>query len=201
MKVRLIPHWFRSWNWCILFQFHEGSINTKLIRISSILFLYFNSMKVRLIQDSHSATPTRQGDFNSMKVRLIRRRQYQDQDQWEHFNSMKVRLIRSLFWSKARGKLFQFHEGSINTIQGGSGVLGSLLFQFHEGSINTSFRHSANCYIRVFQFHEGSINTCERYKRTVWNWLFQFHEGSINTTIISIRDNSLSTISIPWRFD
>ena len=34
-----------------------------------------------------------------------------------HFNSMKVRLIQIMGMFKVNGLSFQFHEGSINTVQ------------------------------------------------------------------------------------
>ena len=76
--------------------------------------------------------------------------------------------------------MFQFHKGSINTINFSniSGLINSFnsikvrlirkdeldmqtvcQFQFHKGSINTRACHAPESEWRQFQFHKGSINT------------------------------------------
>ena len=53
------------------------------------------------------------------------------------FNSIKVRLIRTSPLHLHRPNLFQFHKGSINTINTVNKVSTVSMFQFHKGSINT----------------------------------------------------------------
>ena len=98
-----------------VFQFHEGSINTLEQELEQSYLMNFNSMKVRLILPYDEIKSAVHEDFNSMKVRLILVELYSVGEQNAHFNSMKVRLIHRGLIKYGLGRIFQFHEGSINT--------------------------------------------------------------------------------------
>ena len=55
------------------------------------------------------------------------------------------------------------------------------MFQFHNGTINTMGHQNTERYHLQFQFHNGTINT--NWINTEWidGEKFQFHNGTINT--------------------
>ena len=76
-------------------------------------------------------------NFNSMKVRLELRQAYEMTYDEKDFNSMKVRLEPAACWCAEASDIFQFHEGTIGTLEIGSQEYQETLFQFHEGTIGT----------------------------------------------------------------
>ena len=96
------------------------------------------------------------------------------------FNSIVVRLKGfSRIGRKRCRRSFQFHSGSIKSID--DPVIHQIvtLFQFHSGSIKRNI-----CWPRMtpsskFQFHSGSIKRYEIGELMITAKEFQFHSGSI----------------------
>ena len=148
MKVRLIHTLAPIWAAAHQFQFHEGSINTEDSeqRKRPPRPFQFHEGSINTIS-SFSFLATR-FNFNSMKVRLIRTTLTKKDLNVLYFNSMKVRLIHLCVKYARIVRIFQFHEGSINTQSSSLGTPCLLPFQFHEGSINT-----ANHYFDSYRTH------------------------------------------------
>ena len=77
--------------------------------------------------------------------------------------------------------LFQFHKGTIETLEAEmeKAILNS--FQFHKGTIETSHRLVHRLYVRLFQFHKGTIETGIHLYPYQKDQGFQFHKGTIET--------------------
>ena len=54
------------------------------------------------------------------------------------FNSTTVQLILKRNWKYGYVFMFQFHNGTINTLTTVAHTIYPILFQFHNGTINTS---------------------------------------------------------------
>ena len=54
---------------------------------------------------------------------------------------------------------FQFHKGTIRTIQAGIQQISGQVFQFHKGTIRTLKGYDSRGYSLLFQFHKGTIRT------------------------------------------
>ena len=66
------------------------------------------------------------------------------------FNSTTVQLIHNVNQpSSLVAYLFQFHNGTINTLLLCSQLLYSRMFQFHNGTINTEYRSEAEICLSV----------------------------------------------------
>ena len=70
------------------------------------------------------------------------------------------------------------------------------LFQFHKGSIKTLQKLDAIERLTTFQFHKGSIKTQKTMSREVERIGFQFHKGSIKT-VPFVGTDSHTRVSIP----
>ena len=98
--------------------------------------------------------------------------------------------------------MFQFHNGTINTLLRDIVVISLLRFnsttvqlihttevhiiylmsfQFHNGTINTQSFDAQNFWVQMFQFHNGTINTKRATLLRASGIVFQFHNGTINT--------------------
>ena len=83
---------------------------------TSLLLLYFNSIKVRLEQCPYCLKMRSDEYFNSIKVRLEPTDEIDDVLLLLHFNSIKVRLeLDSRLIFLCDFTLFQFHKGAIRT--------------------------------------------------------------------------------------
>ena len=79
-----------------------------------------------------------------------------------YFNSIKVRLrqyAKNLEYVSQT--LFQFHKGSIKTIDFRRAKSELAKFQFHKGSIKTVKNSQFLPLVFAFQFHKGSIKTLD----------------------------------------
>ena len=142
-----------------LFQFHKGTIRTKLPTELFGVLTHFNSIKVQLELLQVLALCLMVCYFNSIKVQLEL-----------YILSLVVSLTR-----------FQFHKGTIRTMVSFVRVVLCPLFQFHKGTIRTEYfrvhyRHSSK-----FQFHKGTIRTVIVLVLVVCTMIFQFHKGTIRT--------------------
>ena len=54
---------------------------------------------------------------------------------------------------------FQFHKGTIRTVQGALPLRPQFLFQFHKGTIRTNTQSGESTIGQTFQFHTGTIRT------------------------------------------
>ena len=112
-----------------------------------------------------------------------------------NFNSIKVRLEPSLIDSSAGVGLFQFHKGTIRTVDAVDFLASLCLFQFHKGTIRTIvvFRY----WIMLIYFNSIKVRL-ELFG--VWQEIgrlsFQFHKGTIRTQY-SEDAKQFSKISIP----
>ena len=96
IKVRLKLGILYENMYLLPFQFHKGTIKTLCRIILRIALVNFNSIKVRLKPLQLSSVAKSYYDFNSIKVRL--------------------KLIRD-YNTYSRELVFQFHKGTIKTIQ------------------------------------------------------------------------------------
>ena len=80
---------------------------------------------------------------------------------------------------------FQFHYGSIRTLD--RLILASFetSFQFHYGSIRTMKDLESDHFIKIFQFHYGSIRTETGWKRW-WN------KGSFNSIMVQLEPSGVA---------
>ena len=118
---------------------------------------------------------------------------------------------------------FQFHYGTIKSLNRMSFPTSETLFQFHYGTIKSGV-HDAMIILRNwFQFHYGTIkrwrtgklddmikhfnSTMVRLKdwgifsHSFWNNSFQFHYGTIKSLNLTGFVKSLFSISIPLWYD
>ena len=77
----------------------------------------------------------------------------------KHFNSIKVRLEPFHPYRNIKEVTFQFHKGTIRTVQPNMASVKSIQFQFHKGTIRTSMDPFTGAAITLFQFHKGTIRT------------------------------------------
>ena len=97
------------------FQFHKGTIRTRLTRCTPWGLPNFNSIKVRL-EPLDSATQSDlnvEFQFHKGTIRTNKLSTKLNKD--FNFNSIKVRLELSSLESKASRFKFQFHKGTIRT--------------------------------------------------------------------------------------
>ena len=139
-----------------------------------LMLNYFNSIKVRLKHFTLAELIRSTTDFNSIKVRLKRSLGPIALQGLPNFNSIKVRLKH--YCSNAKDEMipFQFHKGTIKTFRG--------LFPLFP--------------VSSFQFHKGTIKTYTLTEEGRKHLNFNSIKVRLKL-IISIRDKSLSTISIP----
>ena len=76
-------------------------------------------------------------DFNSIKVRLKRRSGAMAYSYQKDFNSIKVRLKLATTSARTADRQFQFHKGTIKTVQMLCSFRPRQPFQFHKGTIKT----------------------------------------------------------------
>ena len=121
-----------------------------------------------------------------------------------NFNSIKVQLEQHQTKSSASTWTFQFHKGTIRTLNSRLVTLWRALFQFHKGTIRTRVTWYVYYEVDKFQFHKGTIRTLEprRYQQVLSHFnsikvrlelatlrnenrpsLFQFHKGTIRTRV------------------
>ena len=120
-----------------VFQFHKGTIRTRLPTVSSRSTLNFNSIKVQLERQQLHFRRQDRRNFNSIKVQLEPFTEKSAGGLQSNFNSIKVQLEP---WSAQRpslGSRFQFHKGTIRTLSTFFAFFGCDLFQFHKGTIRT----------------------------------------------------------------
>ena len=84
---------------------------------SSMKWAYFNSIKVRLEQVYAINTDKWIIDFNSIKVRLEHEGRRRQCCKLCYFNSIKVRLELPTEFSHIEDPEFQFHKGTIRTLE------------------------------------------------------------------------------------
>ena len=96
------------------------------------------------------------------------------------FNSIKVRLIHRNSYYLYSQYQFQFHKGSINTIEPSWNCDSLPMFQFHKGSINTSKLLTNS--LPLWSFNSIKVRLIRiKGDEEARSLLFQFHKGSINT--------------------
>ena len=78
---------------------------------------------------------------------------------YSHFNSIKVRLELRREQPIAERLQFQFHKGTIRTLDTNNGRENITVFQFHKGTIRTVHPYMASVKSIQFQFHKGTIRT------------------------------------------
>ena len=97
--------------------------------------------------------------FNSIKVRLEPERISSTDKSLFYFNSIKVRLELHLKDHHRMPVPFQFHKGTIRTVQS----LNPEAYGVYFNSIKVRLEHSNSCVIVIkqmlFQFHKGTIRT------------------------------------------
>ncbi len=76
---------------------------------------------------------------------------------------------------------FQFHYGSIKSIENPVDKIQDFVFQFHYGSIKSRMPNKIPLSDMEFQFHYGSIKSKTMEKQIETCCLFQFHYGSIKS--------------------
>ena len=119
-----------------LFQFHKGTIRTKISPSCFPLSLNFNSIKVRLELIDAVDTAHQNTNFNSIKVRLE-----------------LAALIHSTQLAQ-----FQFHKGTIRTFW--SSDRGGAERDFNSIKVRLElYVRSALAIVAKFQFHKGTIRT------------------------------------------
>ena len=122
----------------LLFQFHKGAIRTIRWKHSSLLQLYFNSIKVRLERSIRYCPYVYRVNFNSIKVRLEHWATCRTRTCDPYFNSIKVRLEHTYPIESELILKFQFHKGAIRTYVPPKIRYALLGFQFHKGAIRTT---------------------------------------------------------------
>ena len=144
-----------------IFQFHKGTIRTMMqdmaakhpeyfnsikVRLELIVLFhflnvmcYFNSIKVRLERDTGLKRQNRLTHFNSIKVRLERFRLHLVWIYISYFNSIKVRLELAILRIDTNKAQFQFHKGTIRTLQ----LLPFCLLLLHFNSIKVRLEPSS----------------------------------------------------------
>ena len=129
-----------------LFQFHNGTINTKHIGIVcplAFVFQFHNGTINTFVSKPRPASVPKfqfhNGTINTGDILLS--------PLFCHgFNSTTVQLILCcLKLPKSGPTVFQFHNGTINTINCVYYGCKSALFQFHNGTINTIRRPKLQC--------------------------------------------------------
>ena len=124
----------------VLFQFHNGTINTiNRMRAQRGVFC-----------------------FNSTTVQLIHALLHNNALNIGSFNSTTVQLILLFHRPKSIHVEFQFHNGTINTKSIAPSDTLPRVFQFHNGTINTKLQPNVLTHPTVFQFHNGTINTIRK---------------------------------------
>ena len=127
-----------------------------------------------------------------------------------YFNSIKVRLKLKSINTFLLQSIFQFHKGTIKTVETRLYIITFCLFQFHKGTIKTTLSFKRLCSRLLFQFHKGTIKTSlaevrqsnisdfnsikvrlklATYTRSPFSNVFQFHKGTIKTSFC-IENNS-----------
>ena len=105
-----------------LFQFHKGTIRTRILAVILIKFLDFNSIKVQLELWQFGICDSKRTKFQ--------------------FHKGTIRTYASA--KNMIAMAFQFHKGTIRTRHAESAKLLQLLFQFHKGTIRTFHREPTN---------------------------------------------------------
>ena len=121
----------------LTFQFHKGTIRTD--------GLYLHRF--------HN------GDFNSIKVQFELHHHLKHTFTFLNFNSIKVQLERQAPQSEGFRGRFQFHKGTIRTLNSFLLPWLPIIFQFHKGTIRTFVFLQAFSHFQVFQYHKGTIRT------------------------------------------
>ena len=156
------------------FQFHKGTIKTFHSRWTHPLDNRFQFHKgtIKTLAGSHCSSRTAKFQFHKGTIKT-------DTERLgcvvaSNFNSIKVRLKH--YCSNAKDEIipFQFHKGTIKTFRG--------LFPLFP--------------VSSFQFHKGTIKTYTLTEEGRKHLNFNSIKVRLKL-IISIRDKSLSTISIP----
>ena len=80
-----------------------------------------------------------------------------------------------------KNTLFQFHNGTINTLKELVEIFSCYKFQFHNGTINTKNKRYCSTKKNGFQFHNGTINTLRHKYNMVFSLCFN------STTVQLIR--------------
>ena len=119
-------------------------------------------------------------NFNSIKVRLEHILDAGTSSFFDNFNSIKVRLEQGEVIKAVTFQEFQFHKGTIRTMNIISRKKSSLKFQFHKGTIRT--KRSSPVSLLLFYFNSIKVRL-EQYKKGVGyvGNQFQFHKGTIRT--------------------
>ena len=77
---------------------------------------------------------------------------------------------------------FQFHKGSINTVNANPLLADCIVFQFHKGSINTGYTPDIRSDEQSFNSIKVRLIHFDAFF-VPYRILFQFHKGSINTLV------------------
>ena len=88
--------------------------------------------------------------------------------------------------------VFQFHKGSIKTLQRISSTAKGTVFQFHKGSIKTHLCANRKNHTCQFQFHKGSIKTRCRWAD---GSLYAFYFNSIKVRLRPSNHGVLNPLS------
>ena len=134
LKAKLIKHNAEGY----IFQFHYGTIKSRLARDVEFTFRDFNSTMVRLKEFCVSIEPRPPTNFNSTMVRLKERCVACFKVRGFYFNSTMVRLKAPK--NRVHRRFF-------------------VKFQFHYGTIKSQMCILSPCYLNQFQFHYGTIKS------------------------------------------
>ena len=147
---------------------------------TSLLLLYFNSIKVRLELRFTATVTLRDGNFNSIKVRLERYFQALGNLRQSHFNSIKVRLEHLFVDCLQLHQSFQFHKGAIRTLLSTQKFLSKTYF--NSIKVRLELLSPMIERSRVADFNSIKVRL-ELFSRSGMptQHLFQFHKGAIRT--------------------
>ena len=119
------------------FQFHKGTIRTRITHINHTNIQHFNSIKVQLELYIYSMVNRSNINFNSIKVQLEQINIFHTIAFLRYFNSIKVQLERR-YASTILPKLGYFNSIKVQLEQNNDCVAYvSPIFQFHKGTIRT----------------------------------------------------------------
>ena len=93
-------------------------------------------------------------------------------------------------WPLQKSKRFQFHSGSIKSLEFFMPMRRKKRFQFHSGSIKRIHVVARVIHVLVFQFHSGSIKRHGRKQVFARGVKFQFHSGSIKREMAIMRSDT-----------
>ena len=185
----------------LMFQFHNGTINTKKCIYTQMNNACFNSTTVQLIHEEKNIIKDYiLFQFHNGTINTLYTSEHTFADAYRSFNSTTVQLILSMTISKNNsGSTFQFHNGTINTSKRQDWTLpyysfNSTTVQLIRALYRTSERIHTSFNSTTVQLIPTSAGVLTR------KFMFQFHNGTINTSL-GWEFYWLLCVSIPQRYN